>query len=288
VITLEDIVKKVENLPTLSASAARLSALLNDETSNAAQFEEIIRPDPALTANLLRITNSAYFGIKTEVTSVRQAVTLMGTKRLFELVTLAAFRSVVPARLPGYEMSATSFFRHSIAVAMLAEILAQELTLPDVDMVFTAGLLHDVGKLVVGTFLEKEAEQIKGCLKKGDAVFIVAEHEALGCNHAEIGADVATHWGLPNVLLAPIKLHHRPDDASENDQPCVDVVHIADCLAHTFGFGVDVGELSRRMEYSVIQRLGLSVGRMELIAALAQEKIREMSDLMVASSEGDV
>ena len=273
------ILSRVKALPTLSGAALRLSELARDQRSSAADFERVIRPDPALTANLLRVANSAYFGLRNRVESVKQAVTVLGLTRVSEVAAAAAFAPVIPARLPGYDIEASAFWLHSVAVAVLSERLAVELKMPRPDLTFTAGLLHDIGKLAIGTFVSQESVEILGRVRGGLA-FASAEREVLGVDHAEVGALVADAWRLPAAMGAVARWHHAPDDVPEGvDRPLVDLVHAADGLAHALGLGADVGELARQIAPGTEARLGIRARRLERVAGASLDAIREMAGL---------
>jgi putative nucleotidyltransferase with HDIG domain len=273
------ILSRVKALPTLSATALRLSELARDPRSSAVDFERAIKPDPALTANLLRIANSAYFGLRNRVESVKQAVTVLGLRRVSEMAAAAAFAPVIPARLPGYDIEASAFWLHSVAVAVLSERLAAELKLARPDLTFTAGLLHDLGKLAIGTFVSQESGEILGRVRGGLA-FASAEREVLGVDHAQVGALVAEAWRLPAAIGTVARWHHAPDDVPEGvERPLVDLVHAADGLAHALGLGADVGELARRVAHGAEARLGIRARRLERVAGDSLDAIREMAGL---------
>ncbi len=281
------ILDRVHDLPTLPGSVGRLAALLEDERSGAGDFERIIRPDPALTANLLRIANSAWFGLRSRADTVRQAITLLGVRRVFEAAASAALLRVIPPRLAGYEIDAAAFWQHSIAVAVLAERLGQEIRGRPPDLTFTAGLLHDLGKLVIGVFVSQESGPILDRVRNGAIPFVRAEREVLGVDHAEVGGEVARAWRLPDAALWAARWHHQPCQApSQVDGALVDLVHTADGLAHSLGLGADAGEMARHIDASVKARLGLRTGRLERVASESIDPIREMSSLLLQPGGG--
>ena len=280
-IAVTDILARVETLPTLPTSVARLASLLGDERAGAADFEAVIRPDPALTANLLRLANSAAFGCRREIASVGQAVALLGLKRVFEAAAGVAFARVLPPSLPGYGVNAAAFWRHSIAVAVIAERLAIEVEGRAPGLCFTAGLLHDIGKLAISSFLLEESARLKARLGEGPVPFFSVEQELLGTDHAALGQTMLERWQLPAPLAEAAGRHHQPAVAAEAPaEPLVDLVHAADCLAHALGFGADVGELRREVAPAVGQRLGLRHARLEKVASEVLEPISELERLL--------
>jgi len=278
-ISKEKILKKIDSLPTLPTAVAQLSRLIASPTASAKDFEAVIKPDPSLTANLLRLANSAYFGLRREVTSVKQAITLLGNKRVFEIAASAGFSKIIPANLPGYRIQSADFWLHSIAVAVLSERLAAELRVKAPGLLFTAGLLHDLGKLAIGSFLEEEESALLDRLSNEDVAFSTAEKELLGTDHCEVGAELGQQWDLPDAVIWTARWHHQPSEAGDSDSVLVDLVHLADAMAHMFGYGADVGGLSRTVDKEVASRLGFDVHSIEAVSSETESQIREMGDM---------
>ena len=279
--TAREVLRNSDGLPTLSQTVGRLAMLLGDEKSSLQDFERIIKPDPALTANLLRLANSAYFGLRRQVTSVRQAVSLLGIDRVFEIAAGASFTKVLPERIPGYEIDAASYFTHCLAVGAMAEDLSVRLAMKDVDMVFTAGLLHDIGKLAIGSFLIRDRSAVKEALSKQGARFIDVEREIIGTTHEEVGGLMVEEWHLPESFLYAVTQHHNSEEAPNGaDQKIADLIHVADGLAHMMGFGADVGELKRTIDDRAVHRLHVKVHDLEIAAMDTMDSIKEMSEII--------
>jgi len=273
------VLSRVKELPALSATALRLAELARDARSGAADFERVVRPDPALTANLLRVANSAYFGLRCRAESVRQAVTVLGVKRVSEVAAAVALAPVIPSRLPGYELEASAFWLHSVAVAVLAERLSLQLGLRCPEQTFTAGLLHDIGKLAIGAFVADDAPSIL-IRTRGGLPFVAAEQAVLGVDHGQVGGLMAEAWSLPPAAAAAARWHHAPGAAPEGaPQALIDLVHVADGLAHTLGLGADAGELARGVDAGVEDRLGFRVRDLEQTAGKSLDEIRELASL---------
>ncbi|MCP4677655.1 MAG: HDOD domain-containing protein [Deltaproteobacteria bacterium] len=279
---LNDVLRKMEALPTLPTAVAKLAAVLNDDRVGAAQFEKIVRPDPALTMNLLKLANSAYFGARREIGSVRQSIAFLGIKRVFELAASAWFSQSLPEKIPGYEITAKSFFLHCLSVGALAEQLAVEAAMKPPEMVFTAGLLHDVGKLAVGALMLERSEEILSEMGSGDLSFYAAEAKVLRTDHTEIGEALVREWSLPEEIAWAARWHHEPSKAPAHvDRDLIDLVHLADGMAHSLGFGADIGELSRVIDNQSMERLILGAEEMEHAAGESVIcQIWEMSDVL--------
>ena len=149
-----EIVGRIETIGTVPTAVAQVFGLVNDPKTTMADFERVVRPDVGLTANLLRCANSAYYRASREITSVRDAIARMGMRRVFEVAAGASFAKAVPAVLTGYGTPSASYWEHSIAVAVLADRIGREAGFTYPDLAFTAGLLHDLGKIVVSGWLD--------------------------------------------------------------------------------------------------------------------------------------
>lgn len=288
-IPRQNVIDQIVSLPTMPTTAARIFSLSPGSDIGPDEFEVVIRPDPALTANVLRMANSACFGQGGQVKTVRRAVQLLGTRQVIRLATSALLTRVVPRRLPGYDIEAQAFWQHCLAVALLAERLAAQQSLESPDLIFTAGLLHDIGKLVIGTFLAEGAHgaSVGARLQSGATSLAEAERGELGLDHAEIGAELAAYWKLPAEVIWVSRWHHAPGQVPDGvDRTMVDLVHLADGLAHSLGFGADVGELSRQIDPGAVERLGLGVRDLEHVASRTILDIQDWGDALARGTGG--
>ncbi len=256
---IRKILAQTQTLPTAPAVPADLASLLKNENARAQDFEQVIRPDLALSADILKLANSAYFGGGRRIATIRQAVAFLGTERIFELAASAWFCKTLPERIPGYDVSAKSLWIHSAAVGVLCEKLAEVGRIQVPDMAFTAGLLHDIGKLAIGTLLVDKLDIVLWDMQTNRQSFTEAERHALGTDHAEVGEMLCDAWHLPKNLGFAAGYHHLPADAPIGaDQSLVDLIHVADGLAHSLGFGYDLDEREANVDGNVLDRLLLS------------------------------
>jgi putative nucleotidyltransferase with HDIG domain len=251
---------EVEAFPGMPATAVKLLPLLDNSDSSAADVESILKYDPGLTANILKLTNSSYFGIPTRISSVKQAIVLLGWKRLLQVVTTICMSPLMKKSVPGYDLRSEELWRHSVAVSVAAEILVKALKIPDADEVFTAALLHDVGKLVLGNS------------------FDVAESMVLGTNHAEVGGQILHKWSFPAELVNAVQWHHDPESC-ENGCVLSDIVHVANTLGLMTGFGkVEEGNGFEPIGL-VADRLGLKPNHLDAMVQQTSDGVQKLSDL---------
>ena len=275
---LSHIMTQVKSFPGMPATAARLMPLLQNPDASASKIEDILKYDPGLTANILKLTNSAYFGLPSRVSSVRQAIMLLGWKRLLQLVMTMCMSALMKKPVPGYDLPRGALWRHSVAVSVAADLLVKSLSISDADEVFTAALLHDIGKLVLGDYVQEDLEKIEGMVTKGIS-FEVAEFVVLGTNHATIGARILQNWSLPQELVNAVSWHHDP----ENCNHCCmlsDVVHIANIVGRRVGFGKGRDRQALEPSLEVAERLGVNQGHIDALAEQTLQEVGKLTDIL--------
>lgn len=276
-LTRSLIVSSVNAFPAISPTANSLLVLLAKPNANAADVERAVRYDPGLTANILKLANSAYFGIPGGIASVSQAVTRVGWRRMYQLTVAATVNAMMEKPVPGYQLAPGALWRHSVAVAVAAETLARENGLQMPEETFTAALLHDAGKLVMGKFVEPYFDLIEMAVSRGLS-FDQAEREVLATDHAEVGAWVLEHWSLPAGIVEAVRCHHRPDAASPRSL-LIDVVHLADVFCLILGIGVGNDGIQYMPSMGAMARLGLKPDRMR---SAADRTLRGVEELCTA------
>jgi len=265
----------------MPGAAIKLLALIDDPDMSVSQIEDILRHDAGLTANLLKLANSAYFGIPSKVGSVRQAVLILGLKRLIQMVIASCVGAIMDKPIPGYDLPPGELWRHAIAVSVAAEGLVNELEIGANEEIFTAALLHDVGKLVLGTFVKEDFKKIQAALNQ-NVSFEAAETMVLGTNHADIGAQILTQWSLPSDIINAVRWHHAPESA-EKTNTMLDVVHVANVLCLMIGIGAGRDGLHHEPSKTVTDRLGLAPHHLEKVASQTMQWTAELSDVFGVS-----
>lgn len=260
------IVQKISALPRLPLTSMRLMQLLSNPDTSVRDVVEVIRFDPAVTAELLKICNSASLGLMHKIESVTDAARLLGTNRIFQLVMAAHTRTLLGNSQNGYGIPTGALWKHSVAVALTSERLARNLARDQVGQAFTAGLLHDIGKIVLNTAVASDYAKIVALVKQGGVSFCEAEKSVLGFTHAEIGARVGERWDLPERIVRAIRYHHEPEFCEPHDL-IVDLIHIADVVCLQVGIGGGDDAMYYRIDGSAMERQGLKLSVLEAIGA---------------------
>ena len=281
----EIVERRVKGLPSFSPAAKRIVSLLNSEGADASQKAGgIIETDPSLAAAVLRAANSAAYSFRTEVTSVRHAVSLLGVRTVSGIAMAATAGNVLAGGGPGEE----SPWYHSVNTAVTARVLAEySLTPLQPELAYVAGLLHDMGKAMLSEHYKVHADAIIALLDD-DLVddYHIAENEILGMNHTIAGALIAEHWGLPEPIVEAIRRHHLPAAAMGSERPLVYVVHVADMISQWSGWGMELDTLRYPLDPDYTEVLNIASPRLERIMLTAARETLTTLDAYSAALRG--
>jgi putative nucleotidyltransferase with HDIG domain len=251
------ILASLDNLPTLPAVAMEVLRLSNDATAQASDFESLLRRDQALTAKVLKLVNSPFFGLRNPVTSIPHAIVVLGMRTLRSVVVAAQTSRLLDKQLVPYGFDDGGMWKHSMSCASLTRVLAKRATMgPDtLEELFVGGLLHDVGKVILAPHVagaQAEFDRVRAAC--GDVVR--AEHDVLGTTHPEIGGAMARKWGLSASLVELIEGHHRP--LAEGADRRLLVVQTANEVCNQLGVGRKAGPAEPTAEFIPrVEALGL-------------------------------
>lgn len=237
---VDKVLSSIESLPPFPQVARKAMVALNDPDCSVKELVKIIEYDQAITANVLRFCNSAYLGLPIKISSLNQAVPYIGQKKLLTIIQACSTLKYFSCSTPGYDLRVGELWRHSVACAILSHILGEKINHKYKDELFTAGLLHDIGKLVLSIFVEEDFEKIYNLVQHNNLSFLEAEYEVLGMDHAQVGEKIVKKWGFPDRICKGVGFHHTPDKIDEDD-PLTTIIHIADlgCMAMGIGVGED-------------------------------------------------
>ena len=275
---ISEILDKVKSFPTIPGAGAKMLSLLEEPDTSVSEIEDILRYDPGLTANILKLANSAYFGLPSKIGSLKQAVILLGLKRLIQLVVASCVSAVMDKSVPGYNLPSGDLWRHSIAVSIASEALVKGKKRIDGEDVFTPALLHDVGKMILGSFVSEELEAIQSIAAKG-IPWVVAENMVLGTDHAEIGARILANWSLPAGIINAVRWHHDPDSPDASNLQ-MDVVYLANVLCQTPDTSGPSACHAVELSPAVIDRLGIQLDQFENISEKVAHWVDELSNAL--------
>lgn len=227
-LTYDDVVKNLDDLPSLPAVVMELLNSIDQEEVDIAVLAKKVSHDQALTAKTLRLANSSLFGLQVKVTTIQQAITFLGFQSTRNLITAAAVTGCFADKLcPGFDHR--SFWRHSIATAACAKVLARHVRFNQ-DYAFTAGLLHDIGRLVLVSSFPELYAQVIAYQKEHDTYALEAERAVIGIDHVEAGLALAEHWNFSDTMRLAIAGHHEPEKPGAGF--LATIIHVADAVVH--------------------------------------------------------
>ena len=238
-ITPEQLKKRVRDLPAFPAVVMELiSSLGNDDLAVDDVAEKLAR-DLALSAKVLRMANSSFYGMTRQIGTIPEALNILGLRTVRTVVMAAGVTG-------GFKMSTgtnfdfTAFWRHSVGTALCAQALAQELNM-DSDLGFTVGLLHDIGRVALAYSFPEAYEKVMAYQAEHDVLGLDAERAVLGTDHAVMGGQIAQHWRFSPAIAEAIENHHSP--AMHHGPGLVGLAHVADAFSHALGLSGQVGEV---------------------------------------------
>ncbi len=235
-MTAQEIASPASNLITVSPAALKLVGLLEQPSAGNDEVVDVLKHDTVLTAKLLKACNAASLGFAEEIGSVDQALLLLGYQPTLQMVLALAFGDALSVPMPGYAVEAKELWRHSLIVAMACELLTSHFQQADIDpgVTFTAGLLHDIGKMALSQHLDaKRQATVRQRVAEGGVSRVEAEKEILGTDHAEVGACLLNGWRLPRQIVAGVAHHHDPE--CEGGPDLSTLIYVANCSAHLAG-----------------------------------------------------
>ncbi len=240
------IVESIDRLPSLPSIAARLIDVVNSPESSADDAAELIEKDPALTTKILRLANSAFYGMPRSISSVSSAVVILGFNTIRSVALSATIVKMFPKGTGAAPFDYMRFWRHSIVSAMVARSIARRLfnfMMLDPEGAFCAGLLHDIGRLIFQQYVPEDCVGACELARTRAIPLIEAEMEVMGITHARIGSILADKWALPIDLENALVFHHEPQAATSGKE-LVATIHLADIICHAIDVDLWDGEVA--------------------------------------------
>lgn len=223
---------EVSSLPTIHI---RLEEAINNPKKSMSDIAKVIREDPGLTARLLRIVNSAFYNFPSRVETISQAVTIVGTQQLSALALATSVMNMFKG-IQSSLVSMDSFWRHSIACGLAARVLATLRRDNNAERFLVAGMLHDIGRLIMFTKLTEKSQEILETARQRPQLLYETERDALGFTHAVVGGLLLQNWKLPGSLEEIVMHHHNPSSAMRFPVETA-IVHVADIIVHSMRLG---------------------------------------------------
>lgn len=276
---IQVLIRDIKNLKPIPAVVQPLLEAVDSESSSMEDIARIIQYDPAITASVIRTTNSAFFGLKQPAESVKDAANLLGTDQIVEMVLMKSGAKALSGEQKGYDLHEGAMWKYSVSSAIIAKQIADQLSIPHRNTIFTAALLKDIGKTVLDRFVQDAFEKISSLVVDQGLSFMEAEKKIIGVDHAELGGMIAKMWKFSPRMVRIIRNHHLSDDSMVQDKDMA-VVYLADCICMMMGLGVGADGLAYRFHEHAMEELDMTADDISRIIAAFTYKLQEVEALL--------
>ena len=270
----------ISRLPAMPSVVQKVVVLASDPDADVHKLADEISKDAGITAGVIRLSNSAYYRPQRPVRSVQEAVVTLGLRTVKNIVLVAASHSILSQPLDGYRSEGKDIWDHSLLVAELAARIARlKRTKVQPDVAFTAGLLHDIGKIILYQYFKKLYRMVAAEVEKNPAEsFDSVERRIVGYDHAEIGGRLLSIWKFPAELAEAAALQYNPEKAVASPE-LTSLVHVANHIALAAGVGVDSSGMAEPLKKQALEILRITEADLEALYGGLPELLGEMNDL---------
>jgi putative nucleotidyltransferase with HDIG domain len=276
---IQELVKEIKNLKPIPAVIHQILEVVDQPDSSMSQIADIIQYDPAVTADVLKTCNSAYFGLRQPAESIKDAVSLLGIDQVLEIVLMKSGSKVLGGKQEGYGLHEGAMWKYSVSSALIAKQIATRLSMKNKNTIFTAALLKDIGKTVLDRFVRDSFEKISALVVNENFSFQEAEKKVIGVDHTELGGMIAKMWKFSPKMVKIIRHHHLSDVSMVKDRE-IAVVYLADCICMMIGIGVGSDELAYQFNDRAMQVLGMESDDISKIIAEFAANMQAVEDLL--------
>jgi putative nucleotidyltransferase with HDIG domain len=275
--SIDDVIKRIHDLPSLPAVVIELLSSMEQDDIDTHALAGKIALDQALSAKTLRLANSSFYGMPTQVTTIQQAISVLGFHSIRTLVTACAVTGCF-ARGPGAEFDFDSFWRHAIGTAACGRVLAKRLRL-NPETAFTAGLLHDLGTMVLVTRYPSDYRAVEAYRRQHDCSSSAAQQAVFGLDHAMIGSALAAYWKFPQSIQQAVAQHHH---APPPGPPTLALaIYLGNVLAHALDLSGQEDDQVPALDWPAWETLGLDHGGSMALLAEAEQLYHDLSKILV-------
>ena len=271
----DKILKAIDSLPPMPHVVAKTQSLLVDSTVDSKKIADVIETDQGIAAMVLKIANSAYYGMCGKISTVKHAAVFLGSKTLGEIVTMSGSEKLLNGKLPGYGYKSKDLWLHSLAVATGAKIIADMKNTELSSEAHTAGLIHDVGKIILDNQILEHKSDFDNFMESEEKSFNEAEFQFFGFDHAEIASEICKKWNFPESIGLAIKCHHQPSDSGGDELS--HILHLADHIAISSGIGYDDDDILCELEPGTQDFLKLNQDDISKIILKVTETVNKIS-----------
>jgi putative nucleotidyltransferase with HDIG domain len=272
----QKILAGVDELPPMPEVVIKAQGLLADPDSSANELAAVLETDQSIATKVLKMANSVFYGMSGRVSSIKHAALVLGYQNLSQIISVAGMHKSLEKKLPGYGLDSEELWRHSLSVALGAKLIASRKN-PELEMVaHTAGLVHDVGKIILDPFVLQAKQRFDAFLLQEQQTYLTAEQQILGFDHAEIAAEVCQKWSIPEVISSAIRYHHSPSSSLEVELAFI--LHMADYISLMSGEGYEEADYLYELEGGAMDYLEFNQSDISDMTFELMESVANMLD----------
>jgi putative nucleotidyltransferase with HDIG domain len=279
---VDRILRSVDRLPTLPTIYTKLTNLLQSPNATAPMIGKVIAEDQAIALKVLRIVNSAFYGLPNKIGSLKHAVVILGLSQIKNLVLATSTLQTFQKLETSHSFDMQEFWKHSIGCAIAGRVLAETASLRNPDDVFSGGLLHDIGKLVHAVYLSGDFADIIADVEETGAPIIESEERVLGCDHTYTGKELAKKWGLSQGTIDMIAHHHLTDPEAELTKE-IAAIHVGNIFSIALGLGSGGEKKVPVADMKAWDILGVELSSLESIVMRIDKLFNESAVILEAS-----
>ncbi|MBN2070013.1 MAG: HDOD domain-containing protein [Candidatus Krumholzibacteriota bacterium] len=274
----EAIISKLPLVRAIPGTAINVMKILQDPEFEIDDLLEAIEYNQGLTSNLLRMANSAMFGAPGFINNMKDAVTRLGANNIYRMTVASVVSPSAKQKVEGYDLEAGDLWLHSVSVALCTERLAKKLKLRVPPYSFTAAILHDIGKIVLGSFLEIDSAPINFLVRRKGYTLFEAEKKILGIDHAEVGALLLARWNIPDEIISIARWHHEPEKCRRDCQ-VAQMIHLADTISMRLIIGQDDTMSIEGLPRGLIEKFAIDEELIETVISETLDLLEKSRDL---------
>jgi HD-like signal output (HDOD) protein len=278
---VEQLVAGVPSLGSCASVLHEIESVLNDPQSTLSTVGEIIEKDPDLTARLLKLGNSSFYGFPTRIETVSETISLIGVQQVQDLIAVSTVVEIFDG-VSSDLVNMRSFWKHSLACGVAARLLAYARRVPKPDKFFILGLLHDLGRLVLYLRDPAQARAVFAAFQQREQLLSEAEREVLGFDHTDLGAALLRVWNYPVNLISGVQFHHLPMAAGAF-QLEASVVHVADHLVNAMQLGSSGERIAPTLNDKAWERLNIPLDVLESVMNSVDDQITAVENAFLGS-----
>jgi HD-like signal output (HDOD) protein len=277
---IENTINNIAALPTIPEVATKIMNMVNDPDVSFKAVAEEISKDQAMTTNILKLCNSAYFSKGKEISSIDRAIVTLGIREVTNIVMVVAAKPLLDKFVIGYDLAKGELWKQGLLVGTMAKKIALQRKRKDIaDIVFTGGIIHNIGKTVLAIFVQNTYNDIMNEITSKNITFSEAEKSIMGYSHEEISEKILEKWNFPPVLRAIARYYSEPEKAPQQFKQEVSIVHIANTVSIMAGIGIGSDGLFHQLSSDAIEVTGINNEELEELFAKIPEMTKQVREI---------